>query len=147
MPVIGYWASADRTWLWVLLLISGSGLLISPQSYRLSRRRRFYESLGVKWVRHFVQDGDLVTRFNRKRSPGHRVIRNRKAGRNYLRTVSVYERYHFLCFLFFLFSAVHAAWAGRTGMALILVICNVVYNLLPLLLQQFNRIRLERLMK
>ncbi|HEY1007522.1 MAG TPA: hypothetical protein VGD92_10080 [Sphingobacteriaceae bacterium] len=144
-PVVLYWSSADRSWLWPLLALSAPGLLISSRFYRLSRKRRFYESLGVKWVRLWVQDGELIARFTRKKIPDHRIIRNRRAGRNYLRTVTVYERYHFLGFLFFTFSTVHAVCYGRPGMALLLLVCNIIYNIYPLLLQQFNRIRLEKM--
>lgn len=147
IPVVLYWVSADRSWLWPFLAVSGLGLLVSGRFYQLSYNRRFYESLGVKWVRRFVQDGELVSRFARRRMPDHRVIRNKAAGRSYLKTVAMYERYHFLCFLFFLFSGVHAALSGRLAMALLLFVCNIVYNVYPILLQQFNRIRLERLGK
>jgi hypothetical protein len=145
LPVILYWVTADRMWLGPFLVISAMGLLVSSRSYLLSRNVRFYESLGVRWVRLFVQDGDLISRGRKKRATGQRIIRNKLTGRNYLKKIVMYEKFHFLCFLFFTLTTLHALVYGNLKMALISTGCNIIYNIYPLLLQQFNRIRVERI--
>ena len=144
MPVILYWVAADRSWLLPVAALSIPGIFVSSKLYQLSRRTSLYRSLGVKWVRFFVQDGGLIGRLTGK-STERRIITNKTRGRKYLKTIIMYERFHFLCFLFFTFTTLHAIAYGNLKMALIITGCNIIYNIYPLLLQQFNRIRLERM--
>jgi len=144
MPLIIYWVRAEKTYLLPLLALSIPGIFISSKIYQLSKRTRVYKSLGVKWVRFFVQDGDLIGRLTGK-SGEPRIITNRTRGRKYLKTIMVYERFHVLCFLFFTFTTIHAVWFGDVEMAMVITGSNIIYNIYPLLLQQYNRIRVERM--
>ena len=50
-------------------------------------------------------------------------------------------------FLFFLLTGIYALLRGQIWWAFIITFNNVVFNLFPNLLQQYNRLRLRRLMK
>ncbi|HEX3074275.1 MAG TPA: hypothetical protein VHP30_11745, partial [Ignavibacteriales bacterium] len=103
---------------------------------------KFYERFGVKTVRRFVQDGDIAA--GRLRTGG-RVIMNKARAQKYLNTIEMYERYQFLCLIFFLLTSLHVAANGRIAAALIIAACNVIYNVYPILLQQYNKARILKL--
>jgi hypothetical protein len=109
---------------------------------QLSAAPKFYERFGVKTIRRFVQDGDIASK--RLRSEG-RVIMNKARAQKYLQTIEMYERYHFLCFVFFLLTSFHAAANSKAAAALIIAACNIIYNVYPLLLQQYNKARILKL--
>ena len=54
------------------------------------------------------------------------------------------ERYHLVFLLIGFFSAVHALRIGWPGWALLLTASNVVFNVYPILLQRYNRLRVAR---
>ena len=117
------------------------------QSMQLSQSSGFYEKAGVRWVRKFVQNGDVVKRITRKDEKEQRVIKDRKAIEKYLKTIAMYERYHFVCLVFFLLTTFHAAFYKAFVYSAIIFAGNVFYNILPILLQQYNRVRILKLLR
>lgn len=109
---------------------------------QLSGAPKFYERFGVKIIRRFVQDGDIASKSLRS---GGRVIMNKARAQKYLNTIEMYERYHFLCLIFFLLTSLHAAANSRIAAALIIAACNIIYNVYPMLLQQYNKARILKL--
>lgn len=77
---------------------------------------------------------------------GDRVISNQANARQYLSKIALQERYHYSCFVFFTLSAFSALVGGKIQMALLISIANVIYNVYPILLQQYNRLRIQRLL-
>ena len=114
---------------------------------QLSRDPRFYEKLGVKKIRNFVQDGDIINRSIRKSLPHHRITCNRHSVVKYLKTVEMYERYHFICLIFFSLIGVHAFLHLRYNLGILITACNFLYNVCPILLQQFNKARVWKIVK
>jgi len=115
------------------------------QSIQLSQSSGFYEKAGVRWVRKFVQNGDFVKRITRKEEKEQRVIKDRKAIEKYLRTIAMYERYHFVCLVFFLLTTSHSAFHNAFIYSAVIFACNLFYNILPILLQQYNRVRILKM--
>jgi hypothetical protein len=54
----------------------------------------------------------------------------------------MFEKFHFMMFLFFMFATVYAAIKHYWWWVLIIFITNVIYNVYPNFLQQYLRVRL-----
>ena len=151
LPVLWYWAmQGPDSWLYGLIIFSITCGLLPEAFFRflqISQRTGFYEKYGAKMIRKFVQQGDMINRLFRQQYAGYKVIRGAGQARNYLKTIAMYERYHFICFLFFLSTAVHSLFAHRFLFALLITIGNILYNICPIFLQQYNRLRIRRLLK
>jgi hypothetical protein len=147
-PVIGFWAAANSMRLcYIFIGISAMSLLLPARYLQLSNNPKFYESIGVKLIRKLVQNGDLVNKFNRKSNPQHTVIKGKTNALKYMQTIVMYERYHFICFVFFLLTTVYTIINAQYSFTLIIIIANIIYNICPILLQQYNRARLAKLIR
>lgn len=149
--VVVYWISTGLTPGFYIFIAISFIPAILPQKLmaklQLSKSTRIYERLGVRFICRFVQQGDIANRISRKNKPGYRVIVQKSNPSAYLKTVAMYERFHLMCLLFFLFTTVAALLDGRFVIAMMIMISNIIYNFYPILLQQFNRIRILRLTK
>ena len=113
---------------------------------KLGKNRRTYERAGVRFVLWFVQNGTFVNRIQQKVTSRRKLITSRKSALAYLSTISMQERYHYCCFVFFILSALSAIFMGKIVLALLILLSNVVYNVYPILLQQYNRLRINLLL-
>lgn len=148
IPVIGFWMAANSTQLlYVLILLSFLSLLIPAKVLQLSRNPKFYEALGVKFVRKLVQNGEYANRFIRKSNPQYKLIKEKDQAAAYMRTIMMYERYHFLCFTFYMLSAIYAIITMHYAIFVVIMIANIIYNISPILLQQYNRARVLKINK
>ncbi|ETZ22356.1 hypothetical protein [Pedobacter sp. V48] len=113
----------------------------------ISNDKKMYERIGVKLLLYVVQNGTLVNRIQRKyyKKPG--IIRNRKQAQDYLKTILMQEKFHYCCFTLFLLSAVSAFSTQKPGIGLLIMLCNILYNVYPILLQQYNRLRIQKLLR
>jgi Glycosyl-4,4'-diaponeurosporenoate acyltransferase len=123
---------------WWFISVSFLGLVVPAKWLQVSRDPKFYERLGTKLVRKFVQNGDYAKR-------GRRVVSNKTNAILYSKTILMYEKYHFLCLLFFLFTSIHAILFDQYLLAALIFLANVIYNIYPMLLQQYNRARILRI--
>ena len=150
LPLLWYWAiESPDMWFYGSIIISIVCSLLPEAFYKFlqfDNSTLTYENYGVKIIRKFVQHGDLINRSFRLKSPGYKVIKDVRQLRNFLKTIEMYERYHFMCFLFFFFTTVHSLSAHRFLFALLITVCNAVYNICPIFLQQYNRLRIQRLL-
>ncbi len=151
MPVLWYWTitGADK-WLYLFIVVSIITALLPANFLRLlqlSNNTRFYEQIGIKTIRRFVQNGDLINRFSTKKSTQYSTFKNKQQVKNYLKTIAMYERYHLICFVFFLLTAFHSLCNHNFKMASIITAGNIVYNICPVLLQQYNKIKIQKLIK
>lgn len=121
----------------ILLLISIVACFLPERVYRklhVSKNLKAYKKLGVKTVRRFVQDGDFgATKPNSVKA--------------YLKKISMFERYHYSCLIFFQASSVYACLNEQFLLALLIFLCNIIYNVCPLLLQQYNKLRIIKILK
>jgi hypothetical protein len=145
IPVIGFWMDAGAMQLlYVLIFISFLSLTVPARVLQLSSNPKFHERLGIKFIRKFVQNGEYANRLIRKRKPQYKLIKGKAHAASYMGTVKMYERYHFLCFIFFLLTDVFALLTREYGFFIIIFIANIIYNISPILLQQYNRARVFR---
>lgn len=112
---------------------------------QISRHAATYKKLGVLPVLHLSQNGRLMQALLRKRYPDYKVLRFSKRSINaVLQQTYLYEKFHLIGFLFFLLATVHALWNGLYFWSLTLSFLNLLYNVYPVLLQQYIRVKLVR---
>lgn len=145
IPVIGFWLTADMALCYIFIGVSIVSLLLPAKLLQLSNQPKFYEKLGIKLIRKFVQNGDYINAFLKKRHPQHKTIRGKAGATGYMNTVIMYERYHFLCFVFFLLTDFYAVKTAHYNLAFAIFLANIIYNICPILLQQYNRARVINL--
>ena len=150
IPVLIYWFSNYTYWLYIFILFSLIFALLPGSIFRrfqLNNSTAFYERLGVRFIQKFVQNGTYVNRAIRKNNPEYKLIKDRTQARQYLNTINMYERYHMLCFIFFALTFIHAFISQRYIAAVLILVVNVIYNVCPILIQQYNKLRVMRIFK
>jgi len=108
---------------------------------------RVMETLGVRTFKRFATNGDLVNRWGRRHDPRHRVVRDEASVREWARQARGAERNHLVFLSMATLSIAYAAWIGWYGWALGLAASNVVFNVYPILLQRYNRLRIARILR
>lgn len=137
----------ERRYLYTFICIALLAYLLPAQQLRrfeAASGRAFYRRLGVHWANNVTQHGTFINRVMRKKQSHYRRIRTRADAVRLLRATYANERFHWAALLFFLLSAIYAAIGHHFGWALLILAINVFYNLYPIWLQQYLRIRLER---
>lgn len=107
----------------------------------LSNKRQFYEKLGVKQFQKFTQDSYYISKLAKK-TGGKKSFFRRNNYSTQIKKIRMYEQYHLLCFLFFSFSSLIGIYSHYIIYAMLVTLANIIYNIIPLLIQQYNRIRL-----
>lgn len=138
----------ERPWLWGFVVVSLAAYAWPAAWLRrlqLATSARVYRRLGVPGLGRFTQQGALVNSLLRRRYPGYRgVLAGRRAVAGLLSTTYQQERFHWAGLVFFLLISLYVGAAGQLGWALGLTLLNVGYNLYPIWLQQYVRVRLGR---
>jgi hypothetical protein len=57
----------------------------------------------------------------------------------------MFEKFHFMMFMFFFFASAYALVHAFFGWALFITFANVAFNVYPMFLQQYIRLRLSSL--
>jgi hypothetical protein len=137
----------ERTWLYAFGAAGVLTYLVPESLFRyveLSSRLTLYRRLRVQWVNRFVQNGSAVNSLLRRKHPGYRRVRSRANALSVVRASHHQERFHWAMFTFFLLSGVYALAHSHPGWALLILLTNVFFNLYPIWLQQYIRMRLKR---
>lgn len=111
---------------------------------QLSTAPTAYHRLGVQVVGRFVQHGALLNGLLRHWYPGYRHLPGRAALAQLVRTTYQQERFHWVMLVLFLLVSGYAAAHAQLGWALALLLVNGLYNLYPIWLQQYLRVRLRK---
>lgn len=149
---LGYFCFAAMELKWIYIL---SGLSLAagflPRSFfdamQLGKTTALYEKIGIRVVKKLTQDGDFINRSIRKKFPQYKKFTDRSSIQQHLNKAYAIEKIHFSMFVFFLLTSMYALVKGYVWWAAIITINNLVFNLYPNLLQQYNRLRLRRMMK
>ena len=137
----------EQAWLWAFVVASLMALMVPASKLRyleLSSTATAYRKLGVHRVNSLVQHGTLINHLLRRRYPEYRSMLSRSRTTYLLQSTYVQERFHWAVLLFFLLSSLYGITQGYPGWALLITITNVFYNLYPIWLQQYIRVRLNR---
>lgn len=148
-PFIYVYRFLDLQWLWVLVPLCIAPYFLHKNfidRLALSRTREFYIRLGVDVVQEFVQHGGMVNRLIRRRYPTYRIVFDKTTVHRQLSATYMFERFHLGMAVAFCVLLLHAAFSGRWEWVLLLLVCNFIYNVYPVLLQQYMRIRLKHLL-
>ncbi|QKZ13912.1 hypothetical protein [Spirosoma sp. KUDC1026] len=146
---IGYfcYVALPVNWLYTFLAISLLVFFLPPSFFRaiqLSNTTAIYQRLGLRTVRKYTQNGILVNHLIRRREAAYNTVRTLSV-KSHLSKASANERFHTVVFVFFLLTTVYALIYSYWIWAIVFTISNLVYNVYPILLQQYNRIRFRRL--
>ena len=109
---------------------------------QLSTSTARYQKLGVPLLNHFTQHGTLINRLIRRAYPQYRRVRSRAALLGFRRTTYYQEQFHLVMFMFFGLVSMYAAVRGYLGWTVLLIFINILYNVYPMWLQQYLRLRL-----
>lgn len=104
--------------------------------------------MGVAYINKFTQNGDIINRILRKKYPEYSIMAKENfSTKKILQQTYMFEKFHFMLFLFFILTAVYAVFQQFYWWAFFITITNVIYNIYPVLLQQYIRIRLSSIKK
>ena len=137
----------ERGWRWAFVAASFVAWMVPASTLRyleLSSTLSTYRKLGVHRVNHLVQHGTFINHLLRRRDAEYRRMLSRAGTAYLLQSTYVQERFHWAVLLFFLLSSLYGIAHGFPGWALLITVINVVYNLYPIWLQQYIRLRLNR---
>jgi hypothetical protein len=137
-----------RPWLYGMVAVSLLAYALPKAWFRhwqLSTRLAMYHRLGVPVVGLLTQHGSIVNGLIRRSYPQYRRARNRQTVVGLIGNSYHMERFHVAALLFFLLCSIVAATQGRWGWAAGLAVLNSSYNLYPIWLQQYLRLRLALL--
>lgn len=116
--------------------------------FQLGKTASLYKKAGVAYINKFTQNGDIINRILRKKYPGYSIIAKENFSTNkILQQTYMFEKFHFILFSFFILTAAYAVFQQFYWWAFFITITNVIYNIYPILLQQYIRIRLSSLKK
>ncbi len=133
---------------WMFLAISILSLFL-PNTFfdkiQLANTTTIYKKLGVPIVNKFVQNGDIINRRIRKDIPGYRaIILNKLSVKKLIKQTYIFEKFHFMLFVFYTLTTVYALLNQYLAWIFILLFSNLLYNVYPNLLQQYIRVKLKR---
>jgi len=110
---------------------------------QLGKTTTIYKKLGVPFINKIAQNGDIINRLIRKKFPDFKAVSFRKQSTKRLQQQTyIYEKFHFVLFIFFSLATIYALNKKYFDWAFILCLTNLAYNIYPNLLQQYIRIKL-----
>jgi len=131
---------------WVLLY--GVSLFAWRLPERWSRPRpwevegQIYETLGVRWFKQFMVDGDRHNRRVRRQLKSYRVFATADSRRHLAEWTIATEKAHIVMFLFALWPTLFGAFAGLWKYTAWMAASNIVTNVYPIMLQRYTRSRI-----
>ncbi|MCU1330991.1 MAG: hypothetical protein JWN34_6361 [Bryobacterales bacterium] len=115
--------------------------------FELGSRPASYRAREVHLVIHVTQDSPFIKRLAGGMQ-ARRVRLSDRAALSRLRAVTyARERFHWTMLVFFLLTSLYAVFFGHWAWALLIAVANVIYNVYPIWLQQYIRLRLQRILK
>ena len=113
-------------------------------SIQLGRTTRIYRKLGVGLVNKLAQNGAIINHLVRKKFPGYKMIGYQRSSIDkLLQQTYMFEKFHFIMFVFFILITAHALVKDHFWWAVIISVTNVLYYIYPNLLQQYIRLKLK----
>ena len=147
VPITFFCYTSLKSKIFFLLLGTSLITLFLPNAFfdfiQLSKKRSFYQRIGVRFINKFAQNGYLLNRYLRSKHPNYRAISKAKASiKKQLSQTYFFEKFHFCLFIFFSSVTVYAIIKDYPVWAVIFSISNLLYNIYPNLLQQYIRVKL-----
>ena len=151
-PCVIFYFRGEGKLHWMIFFIIISYLFSRlPRSFydkiQISNDTKLYKALGVDKFKKFSTNGDYINRRIRKSYPNHRNVTNLPTVKEKLLETYTIEKSHTVLFIFCLLTDLHAFLTNAIGTAIILLVGNILFNLYPNLLQQYNRIRYKKIVE
>lgn len=136
----------ERSWLYVFIGVSMLPAFL-PNAFldrmRVGKTAAAYKKLGVSVVNQLAHNGGLINRLVRKRFPHYKGVRYQAQSMKKLYGETyMHEKFHLIMLVFFGLATLYALGRSYWGWALIITVTNIVYNVYPILLQQYIRLKL-----
>jgi|SRR5690606_5753097 len=146
-PVVWYWYRTGLNLYWYLFLLMSALPVLLPykhiEALTFFDSPKPYEKLGVKTIRWFAQDGTWASGFKTDKGETTARIRSARQAQQYLATIAMYERFHWMCLIFFFLSSVHAFAQSEITLGILITLANVPFNWGSVILQQYNKLRIR----
>lgn len=133
---------------WFIISLSISLLAVFlPKAFfnelQVSKSHLFYKKAGVDFTNKFIQNGTILNRFIKNKFPDYKRFSNKEeAVKKLFNQTYMFEKFHFILFIFFCETMLFAVFHGFYIWAFFLLVANIFYNMYPILLQQYIRIRI-----
>jgi hypothetical protein len=137
----------EPKYLYLFIVASLTPVFIS-NSYldklKFAKTRTAYKKMGVEVINKFTQNGAIINAMVRKKFPHYRGVQpNSRSVKKLIGQSYMQEKFHWLMFLFFILVMLYAFYDQHILWALIILITNLFYNVYPILLQQYIRLKLS----
>ncbi|ANE52131.1 hypothetical protein [Flavisolibacter tropicus] len=131
---------------WLFIAISFLPVFLSNaylSKIQIARTTTTYRKLRVGLIQQLSQNGVVINRLIRRRFPTYKAVRkDAKSMNRLLKQTYAFEKFHYMLFLFYSMVGVYALFKGYIGWAAIILLTNLFYNIYPILLQQYIRLKL-----
>lgn len=144
-----YYLQVPIAWLLLIVPLSCAPYFFPPafiDRFTLGKSRDWYQRWGVGVIQEYVQHGGAVNRLIRRRFPAYRIVYDRATVLRQLAATYMFERFHIGMLWALLVVTGYALGTGYFWWALVITVNNFIYNLYPILLQQYVRLRLKNLL-
>jgi hypothetical protein len=129
-------------------LFAASLPLVLPRSVlnylQLSHHQAMYQRFRIPLLIRLTQDAPWLKRAAGTKSS---IRHNRLAAERFIRITWMRERCHLSFAVFFALCSALALWRLQIAWAVMLMASNLLYNLYPIWLQQYLRLRIEPLLR
>ena len=134
---------------YIFLVISLVGYVLPLSFYNAIQIKNlnFLRKTGVPIAQKYAQNGTVINRAIKKKFPEYKLLYNKRTIESQYRKTYFFEKFHFAMLLFFLLTAMFALVQSYYVWALIIMIANIIYNIYPILLQHYTRLRIKLLLK
>lgn len=134
--------------LFYIFLIVSIVPIFLPNSFfdkiQIGNTTSIYKKLGVHIINKVSQNGNIINGLIRRKFPDYKLINFQSSSINrLLKQTYIFEKFHFIMFLFFCLVTVYAITKNYFGWAIAISIANLAYNIYPNLLQQYIRLKLQ----
>ena len=137
----------DAEWFYISLSISLLVLFIPQKifnSLQVSKNLIFYKKTGVCFINNLLQNGTIMNRVIKRKFPGYKSFsKEGMALKRLFNQTYMFEKFHFMLFIFFLETILFALINKDYLWAFFIFIANIIYNIYPVLLQQYIRLRIN----
>ncbi len=145
IPIVILWHLDYNAYVfWTALAISLIPLVCREavfNRFQLSNSKQFYKRLGIAYFQRFTQKGMLAVKIIGTLDNSHKNFKRIDISK-FKTEILGYEKYHYSCFLFFSLSAFYALYGHLYVLLLFIFMSNIIYNLVPILIQQYNKLRI-----
>ena len=100
--------------------------------------------MGVGFINRYAQNGAIINGLIKKQFPDFKVVAfKRQSTKQLIHQTYIFEKFHFILFVFFSLVTVYAMVKQYFLWAFVIAPTNIIYNIYPNLLQQYIRVKLK----